>query len=122
MPAERAQIAIEGAVPGVTGDVEFAAQGARDQALEAVKSYRVPGRYRMAMALKAQFSDSVEDDAKFVASAKAMFEKMDIDKGGTINKDEMIAGLAERGLTLSEAAANDLMASVDEDGSGEVSL
>merc|ERR1719409_59106 len=91
-----------------------------DQALEAVKSYRVPGRYRMAMALKAQFSDSVEDDAKFVASAKAMFEKMDIDKGSTINKDEMIAGLAERGLTLSEAAANDLMASVDEDGSGEV--
>ena len=45
---------------------------------------------------------------------------MDVDGGGSINKDELIEGLAKRGLVLSAAAADDLMTAIDEDGSGEV--
>ena len=45
---------------------------------------------------------------------------MDVDGGGSISQEEMMAGLAKRGLILSDAAAKDLMESIDEDGSGEV--
>jgi len=90
-----------------------------DGALEIIKQYRIPGKYRMAQALKEQFKDA-GDDAQFRASAEKMFKSMDVDGGGSINKEEMIAGLAKRGLTLSAAVADDLMRAVDADGSGEV--
>jgi len=92
---------------------------ALEDALEVVKQYRVPGKYRMAQALKDQFA-STDDDAKFRAAAEKMFKAMDVDGGGSINKDELIEGLAKRGLVLSAAAADDLMTAIDEDGSGEV--
>lgn len=93
-----------------------------DAALNLVKQYRVPGKYRMAQALKAQFKGSSMEvsSESFRMKAQAMFDDMDADKGGSINQEEMIAGLAKKGLILSESAANDLMASIDADGSGEV--
>jgi Ca2+-binding EF-hand superfamily protein len=39
---------------------------------------------------------------------------------GTIDQQEMIAGLAKKGLVLSAASADDLMRSVDADGSGQI--
>jgi hypothetical protein len=90
-----------------------------ESALDVCKTYRVPGKFRMAMTLKEQFSDHANED-KFRASVKKMFDSMDADKGGTIDQQEMIAGLAKRGLALSAASADDLMRSVDEDGSGEI--
>jgi hypothetical protein len=90
-----------------------------DQAMEVVQQYRVPGKFKMAQALKDQFED-VTDTAKFRKAAEKMFNTMDVDGGGSINQDEMIEGLAKRGLVLSTKAANDLMAAIDEDGSGEV--
>jgi len=89
-------------------------------ALDVCKTYRVPGKFRMAMTLKEQFSHSSGNEAMFRASVKKMFDSMDVDGGGTIDQQEMIAGLAKKGLALSAASADDLMRSVDADGSGQI--
>lgn len=89
-------------------------------ALDVCKTYRVPGKFRMAMTLKEQFSHSSSNEAMFRASVKKMFDSMDVDGGGTIDQQEMIAGLAKKGLALSAASADDLMRSVDADGSGQI--
>ena len=45
---------------------------------------------------------------------------MSTHNAGTIDQQEMIAGLAKKGLVLSAASADDLMRSVDADGSGQI--
>ena len=48
----------------------------------------------------------------------AVFDKIDSDEGGTIDKDEMFEALTDAGLDISEEGVLTLVAMIDEDGNG----
>jgi len=50
----------------------------------------------------------------------SVFEEIDFDKGGTIDKDEIYDALQEAGVEISEEGVATLFNMIDEDGSGEI--
>jgi hypothetical protein len=50
----------------------------------------------------------------------AVFDTIDIDGGGTVDKDEIYDALQEAGVKISEEGVATLFNMIDEDGSGEI--
>ena len=55
-----------------------------------------------------------------MGSSGLFFDCMDADNSGTMTRDELRQGLAELGMPLSDAAAFEVLDSIDMDGSGDV--
>ena len=57
---------------------------------------------------------------KEMGSSGLFFDCLDADNSGTMTRDELRQGLAELGMPLSDAAAFEVLDSIDMDGSGDV--
>lgn len=51
-----------------------------------------------------------------------IFKKMDIDKSGTLNFNELSAGLTDMGIEISQKEKHELMKKLDDDADGEISF
>jgi NAD(P) transhydrogenase len=92
-------------------DVEIA------QAQAVLRKYRIPPKYRLYTALKEQFDPALGEEV-VRQRALNMFSSLDRDGSGSIDEAEMLQGLRDRGLVLSDDACRDLIAS--ESASGEI--